>query len=463
MEYVPTAPLYRELARLSRQELVDRLHAVRALGATRGLRYLDDYGRARTIDMALLPWVLTPTQIAFFYRVAQLLADALLILPWLYGHVKAARQILRLDPAQESWLQLASRPMRRPLAVVGRLDSTATFAHATWRTTFKMLEPNAVGVGGVHYAPAACSVILDVLGDVLQRAYPGRRIVPTPDPRALLLDELRGVGRRLGRRVRRVALIENTDYTTGTDEFGSLARHLSQQGLQAVVADPRDLHLRHGRLTAKDLEVDLLYRDCELDEFIEIASASHRLTALRRAICEGRLVSGLWWEFDQKSAWELFTDPVYARYFSPAQRHFFRERLPWTRLVRQAQVSDAAGRHVDLVPYIRRHKNRFVLKPNTLYGGEGVVVGDTVSQAVWERTLGRALHGDERYVVQQRARIHTERFPVLEDGRVRQAERRVVSGFFFNSSGVGLVGRFSTEPVVNVSRGGGLLCALMVQ
>jgi len=46
---------------------------------------------------------------------------------------------------------------------------------------------------------------------------------------------------------------------------------------------------------------------------------------------------------------------------------------------------------------------------------------------------------------------------------VRQVERRVVSGFFFNSFRAGLVGRFSADPVVNVSRGGGLLCALMAQ
>jgi hypothetical protein len=104
-----------------------------------------------------------------------------------------------------------------------------------------------------------------------------------------------------------------------------------------------------------------------------------------------------------------------------------------------------------------------VLKPNTLYGGQGVVVGETVSPSVWEQTLHKALRGRTRYVVQERARIGTERFPRLEQGHIREVERRVVSGFFVNSSGVGLIGRFSSDPVVNVSRGGGLLSALMVQ
>ena len=51
---------------------------------------------------------------------------------------------------------------------------------------------------------------------------------------------------------------------------------------------------------------------------------------------------------------------------------------------------------------------------------------------------------------------------MLVDGHARSMERRVVSGFFFNSSGIGLIGRFSGHPVVNVSRGGGLLPALWV-
>jgi hypothetical protein len=210
----------------------------------------------------------------------------------------------------------------------------------------------------------------------------------------------------------------------------------------------------------------LLYRDSELEEFVEMEGSGHRLTALRQAIQEGRLISGLTWEFDQKSAWEIFTDQRYARYFSASQRDLFRTHLLWTRLVREEAVTDPAGRTVDLPDFIRRHRSRLVLKPNTMFGGEGVVLGCTVSQRDWERHLHTALQGmrphgghaprraRERYVVQQLARIPTDVFPMVLDGGVRFAERCVVSGFFFNSSGVGLVGRFSGLPVVAYDVGG---------
>jgi hypothetical protein len=462
MDYVPRQVLEAPFRRLSRRSLIDRLHAMRALAEVRGVHYLDDAGRARTIDIALKPWVLTNEQLLRFHRVAMQMADALLRVAHLYGRLEAVREIVQFDPARESWMRLAAHPRSRPLAVIGRLDSTAIYDHGRWRADFRMLEPNAVGVGGVYYAPAACSITMDVVGDLLTRALPGRAITATPDPRRLLIGELRAVARRLRRPLRRVALIENTDFTTGTDEFRELAEDLAGRGLQAVVVDPRQLRLVRGRVTADGLPVDLLYRDSELSEFVAMEAGGRRLTALRRAIAEGRLISGLTWEFDQKSVWEVFTDARFARYFSADQRALFREHLLWTRVVRERRTADPSGREIDLLPFIKHHRERLVLKPSTMFGGEGVVIGLTVRQGVWERELARALRSREGYVVQQVARIPTDAVPRLTTSGVQWGERCVVSGFFFSSSGIGLVGRFSGLPVVNVSRGGGLLPALWV-
>ena len=178
MDYVPSAAAQRVLARLSRHELLDRLHAARALSAVRGLRYLDDHGHPRTIDLALAPWLLTPQQVAFFCQLVRVVVDALVRLPRLYAERPELRALLPFDATQESWLRLSAAPSVAPLAVLGRLDSTAQYHHAAWRRRFELLEPNAVGVGGVHYAPTACSILLDILGDQFERAFPGRRVAP---------------------------------------------------------------------------------------------------------------------------------------------------------------------------------------------------------------------------------------------------------------------------------------------
>ena len=174
MDYIPRAVLERPLRRLGRRSLLERLHAMRALADVRGVQYLDDAGRARTIEIALKPWVLTSEQLLAFHRVVQTLAEALLRLAHLYERLPAVREIVRFEPEREAWLRLCAHPRSRPLAVIGRMDSTAVYDHARWRADFRMLEPNSVGIGGVHYAPTGCSIVMDVLGDVLGRAFPGR-------------------------------------------------------------------------------------------------------------------------------------------------------------------------------------------------------------------------------------------------------------------------------------------------
>ncbi|MBI4341518.1 MAG: hypothetical protein HY598_04470, partial [Candidatus Omnitrophica bacterium] len=293
MDYIPRATLDRAFHAVSRRSLHDRLHAVRALAEVRGMSYVDDAGRARTIDIALKPWLLTSTQLYTFHQMAQQLAEALLRLSHLYARVPSVRAVIPFEPARAAWMQLAVHPRSRPLGVIGRLDSTAIYDHANWRDAFRMLEPNAVGVGGVHYAPTACSITLDVVGDVLARALPGHAITATPDPRQLLVDELHAVSRRLGRPVRGIALIENTDFTTGTDEFQELAGYLNGRGLRAVVTDPREVRLVRGQFVAKGTAVDLLYRDSELAEFVEMEASGRRLSGMREAVRQGRLISGL--------------------------------------------------------------------------------------------------------------------------------------------------------------------------
>src|SRR3989338_7205748 len=142
---------------------------------------------------------------------------------------------------------------------------------------------------------------MDVVGDLLERVLPGHAITASPDPRQLLMEELRAVAKRLGRPLRGGAPIQNTHFTTGTDEVGQLPRSLPAPGVQAVVAAPRELRLVRGQLAARGLAVDLLYRDSELEEFVEMEAKGPRLTALRHAVQEGRLISGLTWEVDQKS------------------------------------------------------------------------------------------------------------------------------------------------------------------
>jgi len=462
MDYVPSQPLETALRRLPHDELCERLQHIRRLGDERWMRYFDDQGRARRIEMALKPWVITRAQFRVFHDIVCEIVRGLAKLPELFRELPEVREILPLSAAQARWIRLEPPRPRRPLAVLGRIDATCPFSHPQWLTHLRFLEPNSVGVGGIHYAPTNSQIVSEVMGDVVKQALPRSSLALPPDPRKLLLGELRSVARALKSSLRTVALIENTDYTSGMDEFDRLAEFFKAHGLKARVVDPRRLTLRRGRVMHGATPIDLVYRDCELAELIEMEQGGSPLAAMRQAFREGRVISAARWEFDLKSAWEIFTSPAFSRYFTKRQQAIFHRHVPWTRLLRQAFVSDPNGKRVDLATYARRHKDELVLKSNSLFGGEGIVIGETVSQAAWDGYITQALEGQERYVVQEAVPIVRETIPLmLTPRKIQFVEAFTVCGFFFNSSTIGMAGRFSREPVVNVSRGGGMIPLLV--
>ena len=457
-DYVPQALINRAILSIPRSQLRDIAARHAAASRERGLVYLDDHGRPKTIELMLRPWILTRRQIAFYTRLSLHVRAALARLWQLYVHDPRVRAILPLTPTEESWVRTAWQDHgAHRYSLLGRLDSNAVYDRPGWRQDLLFLEPNTVGIGGAHYGPAAQGVLSEALIPALARQL-RLRLRPVRDPRAMLVRELTHLlGHRPHRRVH-VALIENQDFTSGTDEFSSIAAHLNALGVRASVADPRHLRLRGGQVMLHGQAVDVLYRDCELKEFIEMEEAGANLNALRHMVRRHRLVSSITAEFDHKSAWEVFTEPAYARYFTAAQRAVFHHHFLWTRLFREARVNDPSGRPVDLVAYTRRHQARLVLKPNHAYGGQGVTLGHLVTRRAWERTIARALSGRESHVVQRLAPVPVDRFPVVAgDGRAHLVERHVVSGFFLTTSEISFVGRFSGMQVVNVSRGGGLV------
>ena len=110
---------------------------------------------------------------------------------------------------------------------------------------------------------------------------------------------------------------------------------------------------------------------------------------------------------------------------------------------------------MDLIPYIVKYKERFVLKPNDDYGGRGIVLGWRASHDEWTAAVHHALLNP--YVVQERVRLPTEPFPGLVDGRVQLVDHMLDTApyVFYGSFVDGCLTRLSTADLLNVTAGGG--------
>jgi uncharacterized circularly permuted ATP-grasp superfamily protein len=184
---------------------------------------------------------------------------------------------------------------------------------------------------------------------------------------------------------------------------------------------------------------------------------------MRALLRQNRVVSSITAELDQKSCFEVFTDPELAeRFLTVEERQVARRHVLWTRIVSDRRTVSPAGERVDLLEYARRERESLVLKPNRSYGGEGVLVGPAAAQSEWDGALDRVLVARDRWVVQQVAPIPVKSFHVLDESdRLHVEPFYIVMGFAPSRYGVALVARASQGSVVNVAQQGGM-CAVMV-
>ena len=162
--------------------------------------------------------------------------------------------------------------------------------------------------------------------------------------------------------------------------------------------------------------------------------------------------------------WEILTDPdLAARHFGEEERHCFQRHVLWTRVVSDRRTLLPTGETGHLLEFTRREHETLVLKPSRGYGGDGVLIGHTVSAAEeWERALDAALADEELWVVQSLAQIPVLEVPTLSsDGTLQPEMFYHVMGFASGPGGSPILARASQRQVVNVAQRGGM-CPVMV-
>ncbi len=261
-----------------------------------------------------------------------------------------------------------------------------------------------------------------------------------------------------------IVLVDPKYAAEGPDEPEALAAYYQEHhGLSVLHADASELRLSGDDVWYGDSRVNLAYRDASVLDLIELAEEGVDVAPMRTLLRQNRVVSSISAELDQKSCFEVFTDPELSEQFlTVEERQVMRRHVLWTRIVSDRRTVSPAGERIDLLEYARRERESLVLKPNRSYGGEGVLVGPTATPSEWDSAIDRVLVDDDRWVVQQVASIPVKSFHVLdESGQLHVEPFYVVMGFAPSRYGVALVARASQQHVVNVAQHGGL-CGVMV-
>ena len=237
-------------------------------------------------------------------------------------------------------------------------------------------------------------------------------------------------------------------------EFELFVQYFGSQGLSCRIVDPRSVEYRNGALYDEDFRIDLIYKRVLITELIEQGGVDGPIVqAVRnRDVC---MVNPFTCKLlYKKASLAVLSDERNEDLFSEAETRAIRKHIPWTRVVEERRTT-YKGMPVDLIPFMQKYREQFVLKPNDDYGGRGIVLGWQTNASGWEQAIATAL--ETPHVVQERVRIPSEPYPSLVDGRLQIYNRMLdTAPFVFHGEYVdGCLTRLSTDPLLNVSAGGG--------
>jgi hypothetical protein len=451
------------LYKIPQADLIRLLTRVEEESARRRLVYLRD-GKEETVRVLASPLVVLPEQRSYIHYVSLTIQNALKRLPEMYLQDFTVREILQLTSEEEEWLWKCWGPSHRDHnPIFGRLDAMIDYTSPMWKDSLRFVEPNLSGIGGLHLVPTCENIVAEIVVPALRQQDPTLQMEIGCDIRELLMQEVLDHMEAIGRSSRRICFVEPKYAGSGPDEQEALAQYFHDRfGLKIMHADPAELTLKDGEVYYAGDPVDLAYRDYAVADLVSLEREGVNVAPMRALFQQNRIISSITAELDQKSCWEVLTDPQIARkYFSADERQVFRRHILWTRLVSDRETLLSDGQVGSLLEHLRSEQETLVLKPNRAYGGEGVQLGHLLQPSEWEAAIERALKDRERWVVQQLASIPVSAFPVLGTDRSVHVEPfHVVMGFAPSKYGLAILGRASQKQVVNVAQRGGM-CAVL--
>lgn len=347
-------------------------------------------------------------------------------------------------------------PGYRAVSPTARLDSFLT------DSAYSFVELNGESPAGIAYVDAAYDIFSQL--PVMQKFAESYNVRPLYGRRLMLDVLLDSYEEFLGRKpdtVPQIAIVDLKDRPT-QKEFELFKEFFEREGYPTIICSPDDLVFEIGQLRTGDFKIDIVYKRLLVNEYLPVMEQYPALLNAYRAgaIC---MVNSFRSKLIHKKAlFAVLTDQRRAGLFSETERDAISKHVPWSRLVRD-EKTDYFGKEIDLLEYIKTHRDRLVLKPNDDYGGHGITIGWNADENVWHDALQDALaNGD--YVVQERVPTAREMFPALkEDGSVEFAEQLVdLDPLLFNGRVGSAFTRLSFTELANVSSGGGMVPTFII-
>lgn len=253
-------------------------------------------------------------------------------------------------------------------------------------------------------------------------------------------------------------------------EFQILKERFEKMGIPVELADPQELEFDGKKLAVRGKTIDLLYRRVLMNDMV---AKPKECEAIVKAYAAGAVCVANNFRCKiphVKAFFAVLTDEKNGRFFSYDERALIRQHVPWTRVVAEVKT-EHHSKPIDLLTFIRKNKEKLVMKPSDEYGGMGVTLGWEVDKKHWERAMEQALPGGKleqehgSWIVQERIPLRRELFPFI--GKAHKVELRDMlvdfAPYLFQGKVAGYLTRLSSTSLANVTSGGGQIPSFRVE
>ena len=361
------------------------------------------------------------------------------------------RAQFRLNDWEEELMQVD--PGFRASSPTARMDTFFDEETTLWFTEYNAETPAAI---------AYTDVLTEVYyGLPVMREFSKHYEMRPLFGRHLMLHALIDSYRQWGGNERpRIAILDWKEVPTYS-EFVLFHDYFELQGYDCVIADPREVTYENSRLIADGKQIHIIYKRVLISELVERGGLDHPVVRAVRdhAVC---MVNPFRCKIlHKKASLAMLSDETQAHLFTADEQAAIERYIPWTRVLEERHTV-YKGERIDLLPFLVKNKNEFVIKPNDEYGGKGVVLGWEAASAEWEAALKTALI--EPSIVQKRVPLPKIPYASWVDGKVEIYDRMIDTNPFiwYGNYVDGCLTRLSTADLLNVTAGGGSVVATFV-
>lgn len=235
-----------------------------------------------------------------------------------------------------------------------------------------------------------------------------------------------------------VAIVDFIESGTSA-EFEVFKNTYIAKGYNCIIADPRELKYRDGKLYFEDYRIDLVYRRIvtfelihkahEIPEFIE----AYRNRAF---CCIGSIKSQV---IHNKIFFKVLHDEDTLALLTEEERKFVQDHIPYTGIF---------GGDDEVFNKILNNKDRYIMKPMDLNASQGVYVGRDLSHEEWETNLKR--DWNNQYLYQEFVDNFTREYLVFKDDKFVVDEFSSVIGLFiYKEKFAGIYTRIGNQNIIS--------------